>query len=153
MRWWWWYEIRGKACESGWCVGDSLRKVPTVGLLGRIKPASTVNNYSISCKCLFQLDNQFLLASTMSSLPKLAKCQTNEIPICESISCDHTTRIANAGYLNVFRGLDKVNTCQCTVREGSSATTRFGAVTAPGFAADILWAWTQFYECEIKTNE
>jgi len=24
-------ETRGRACESGWCVHDSLRKVPTLG--------------------------------------------------------------------------------------------------------------------------
>ena len=27
-------KVRGKACESGWCVCDSRRKVPTVGHLG-----------------------------------------------------------------------------------------------------------------------
>jgi hypothetical protein len=27
-------EIRGKACENGWCVCDIKRKVPTVGYLG-----------------------------------------------------------------------------------------------------------------------
>jgi hypothetical protein len=27
--------VRGKACEDGWCVGDSLRRVPTVGTVTR----------------------------------------------------------------------------------------------------------------------
>ena len=27
---WWWYRIRGKACESGWCACDSLWKVPAI---------------------------------------------------------------------------------------------------------------------------
>ena len=37
--------------------------------------------------------------------------------------------VADASYLNIFRGLNKVNTFKCTVREGSSTTTRFGAVS------------------------
>ena len=37
--------------------------------------------------------------------------------------------VANTGYLNIFGGPDKVNTFQGTVREGSSATTTFGAVS------------------------
>ena len=31
---WWWYRIRGKACESGWCACDSLQKVPAIRHLG-----------------------------------------------------------------------------------------------------------------------
>ena len=30
---WWWYGIRGRACESGWSVCDSIQKVPSVGHL------------------------------------------------------------------------------------------------------------------------
>ena len=37
--------------------------------------------------------------------------------------------VADASYLNIFGGLNKVNTFECTVREGSSTTTRFGAVS------------------------
>lgn len=37
--------------------------------------------------------------------------------------------VASTSYLNVFGGLNKVNTFQCSFREGSSATTRFGAVS------------------------
>ena len=31
---WWWYGIRGRACESGWSVCDSIQKVPSVRHLG-----------------------------------------------------------------------------------------------------------------------
>ena len=31
---WQWYRIRGRACESGWSVCDSIWKVPSVGHLG-----------------------------------------------------------------------------------------------------------------------
>jgi len=37
--------------------------------------------------------------------------------------------VANTGYLNVFGGLNEVNTLKSTVREGSSTTTVFGAVS------------------------
>jgi len=32
------WAIRGKACESEWCVCDSIRKVPTVGQLRELVP-------------------------------------------------------------------------------------------------------------------
>jgi len=37
--------------------------------------------------------------------------------------------VANTGDLNVVGGLNKVNTAESTIREGSSSTTRFGAVS------------------------
>ena len=43
---WWWLEIRGRVCKSGWCAHDSLQKVPTVrhleeGHRGRLELSAT----------------------------------------------------------------------------------------------------------------
>ena len=71
-------------------------------------------------------------------------------------------KIANTGNLNVFGGLDEVNTFQGTGREDSSTTTFFGAVSnlntfgitdVSRGCCRYLWACTHLYECKINTNE
>ena len=58
-------EIRGKACEYGRCVRDSLRKVLTVGHLGfvtHLRDAEDIRNWNVRHQCPAGLSLRRLLS-------------------------------------------------------------------------------------------
>ena len=62
---WWWYRIRGKACESGRSVCDSIWKVPSVGHLGESHGGDHIRDaqgleLSVTFPCDFPWDARHL---------------------------------------------------------------------------------------------
>ena len=62
---WWWYGIRGRACESGWSVCDSIWKVPSVRHLeeshgGRSQKVLILGHLGCDLPCDFPRDARHL---------------------------------------------------------------------------------------------
>lgn len=102
--------IRGKACESGWCICDSIRKVSTVGHLclfqgALIRSVVTIIVIVVPCRCRRRRVSCRVMSyrcwsGRQSGISKVYKCMS----ISNKIKCNEHIKKLTYGHRWRFSG-------------------------------------------------